>query len=521
MAKKAICLIFAFLLSINSFAAIVSDNDGSAFITKGEFDAMKKGFADQIDNYNNSIEGKIDGAIAAYLAGLIKNVDPDIIYDDVVRESGGNIRFYNDFTITGQQNIGSELRSSTTRKWNYKSKEKLVNWFVIIISKSSSGGAWYDFVPTKGQSYGTFPFDVYRDNNRQYGVIWRDTLRGDAYGTGYYQSGDSWTAFPTQGTQTQPNSYNYQNNAVTLNGPDYSKGFWLYRKGVGDTKYLLSCHTEGRIRQEYQLTYQTYADRSSVTTVDNNSYADTTARSLKVDQQTVLGGRKIGEDSISDTDNNKYQGMEIISLVKDTIDDYNYGIAQWGANANGEIWCLDDEPEIKKGTVKYDSGYVNMPSFSFNAGEKSHSVSEVSVEMYPMYTEATKIKASDFECKYLTSTAGEKVYVGGGVPIFYGGNGTNTYEVYLEFIVYQGITKMSSDSSIIDVKISNKQFKECEFDNSASLKESGIATYNPNTGSYTIKLTASEITSERPIFVNAAVRQGGYVAELVDVKVKA
>lgn len=70
MAKKAICLIFAFSLSINSFAAIVSDNDGSAFITKGEFDAMKNGFADQIDNYNNSIEGKIDGAIAAYLAGI-------------------------------------------------------------------------------------------------------------------------------------------------------------------------------------------------------------------------------------------------------------------------------------------------------------------------------------------------------------------------------------------------------------------------------------------------------------------
>ena len=69
MGKKALCLIFAFLFSINSFAAVVSDNDGSAFITKAEFEAMKKDFDSQIDNYNNSIDAKIDGAIASYLAG--------------------------------------------------------------------------------------------------------------------------------------------------------------------------------------------------------------------------------------------------------------------------------------------------------------------------------------------------------------------------------------------------------------------------------------------------------------------
>ena len=71
--KRAVCLIFAFLLSINSFAAVVSDNDGAAFITKAEFEALKKGFNDQIDNYNNSIDEKIDGAIASYLAGIQVN----------------------------------------------------------------------------------------------------------------------------------------------------------------------------------------------------------------------------------------------------------------------------------------------------------------------------------------------------------------------------------------------------------------------------------------------------------------
>ena len=68
--KRASVLLLVFLLSINSFAAIVSDNDGSAFITKSEFDALKSSFQSQIDTYNNSLDSKIDGAIASYLAGI-------------------------------------------------------------------------------------------------------------------------------------------------------------------------------------------------------------------------------------------------------------------------------------------------------------------------------------------------------------------------------------------------------------------------------------------------------------------
>ena len=58
------------LLSIESFAAVVGDNDGAAFITKAEFDSLKSTFQEQINRYNKSIDNKIDGAIASYLAGV-------------------------------------------------------------------------------------------------------------------------------------------------------------------------------------------------------------------------------------------------------------------------------------------------------------------------------------------------------------------------------------------------------------------------------------------------------------------
>ena len=70
--KKIIAIIICIstILNCANYAAIVSDNDGSAFITKAEFESLKTDFNTQIDNYNYSIDNKIDGAIAAYLAGI-------------------------------------------------------------------------------------------------------------------------------------------------------------------------------------------------------------------------------------------------------------------------------------------------------------------------------------------------------------------------------------------------------------------------------------------------------------------
>lgn len=93
--KIAIFLIFA--LSINCLAAAVSDNDGSAFITKAEFDSLKSNFQAQIDGYNSSIDAKIDEAIAGYLNGL-KISTKEILTDYVAnayKKDAKNVTFSN------------------------------------------------------------------------------------------------------------------------------------------------------------------------------------------------------------------------------------------------------------------------------------------------------------------------------------------------------------------------------------------------------------------------------------------
>ena len=101
--KRVLALFLVVLMSINTLGAVVSDNDGSAFITKAEFDSLKNNFQSQIDQYNTSIDSKIDGAIASYLAGINitknTNIEPlvsnyaDIMWTNDLRFYGGYIRF--------------------------------------------------------------------------------------------------------------------------------------------------------------------------------------------------------------------------------------------------------------------------------------------------------------------------------------------------------------------------------------------------------------------------------------------
>lgn len=84
--KRMLAIVMILILSIESYAAVVSDNDGSAFVTKAEFEILKKDFGDQIEKYNTSIDSKIDGAIASYLSGI--KLQRTEILDDLMK---GNI----------------------------------------------------------------------------------------------------------------------------------------------------------------------------------------------------------------------------------------------------------------------------------------------------------------------------------------------------------------------------------------------------------------------------------------------
>ena len=67
--KRLVAIMLVLFMNINSFATTTS-NDGSAFITKAEFDSLINNFNEQMDIYQSGFNAKIDTSIAQYLAGL-------------------------------------------------------------------------------------------------------------------------------------------------------------------------------------------------------------------------------------------------------------------------------------------------------------------------------------------------------------------------------------------------------------------------------------------------------------------
>ena len=96
--KQKLAWLLIVLMSIESFAAVVGDNDGAAFITKAEFESLKNDFQTQINNYNSSLDNKIDGAIATYLGGVSmaskKEIKPYVSNYNEIRWMHGPYMYY-------------------------------------------------------------------------------------------------------------------------------------------------------------------------------------------------------------------------------------------------------------------------------------------------------------------------------------------------------------------------------------------------------------------------------------------
>ena len=97
LGKRILALFIVVLLNVNTYAA-VGANDGSAFVTKAEFDALVNTFNEQMDSYQSGLNSKIDGAIANYLAGLSNEnrIPQTNLYElccDNLRDSDGTKKY--------------------------------------------------------------------------------------------------------------------------------------------------------------------------------------------------------------------------------------------------------------------------------------------------------------------------------------------------------------------------------------------------------------------------------------------
>ena len=491
MVKKLLALFLVVLMSIDNLAAVVSDNDGSVFITKAEFEALKTNFATQINNYNDSIDKKIDGAIASYLAGIKISQAPTIVYNKLKDNVGGDFWVKNVINDVGTSDIDTNVKLNLTRRYNYKYFDNLRQVWNIHVNKN--GNNWNVWVGSELVS--TDHIGDYTSGNSFFcnDISPIHTPFGphaDTTVTKYLKS--SWSGWSwfinvpsgeyeinTMGTRDLnflrnplTTQFKETKNNVSIDIPGQGKA-WIHHKNPDGSIVLREFAPSIYIVQSIKAdahTYKSFGEDTDQTETSllnyycqNNGLADNTDLSLTVPDKNEYGDFDCGESNVADdsTDNQVWWEYKI-SQVKAT-DSVDYSVFQWGKNTNTVINCIEDIQQPILGTEKTIA--ADMTKSTFNSIyftpkfvlSQTNDLSGLELKYKEVKLETTGIALNQLSNSFLTAIAGENVKIGGGLPIIDVLDNGQKIVIKLKFKCRDGDgNDVSTDT--VSYQISNKQF---------------------------------------------------------------
>ena len=172
--KQHLAFILIVLISIENSAAVVSDNDGASFITKAEFDSMKNDFQATIDQYNTSLDNKINSAISSYLAGaksMSQVASPILVdnYEEMMWQNGwqlyGMWKTFTNRDTFSYQNTNAWCYPNLNQKRHYIRETNLMVWdhWQDAYSSPSIGLKFKIMGADDGIYYGTITTTMYNN----------------------------------------------------------------------------------------------------------------------------------------------------------------------------------------------------------------------------------------------------------------------------------------------------------------------------------------------------------------------
>lgn len=492
---KYTLLLSLILMNIVSQAAIVSDNDGSAFVTKSEFEALKKNFDSQIVNYNSSIDTKIDGAIAAYLAGITLSQKPEITWDTLIEKLGGKpLNFKNKFKTITTTTITPEVNISITRdlcikgewgttcarrfyenSWNYDSSapndhsKSFVRQSVWILAVG-------------GTNAGNYISNVI--DNRL--AEWRTPDRTHYSEDGTVEQFDTDLVGPSQrnfSTALSKCVWTKKPNiqASVVDSSAGSGTAFIYHKAVNGNKYLKEYANVWPIlnidvwRHDYKdFQFTTYSQFVSYYLQNNGrAITDATINATATEHHTygswTEGTKYEGESENSDT---YISGSVIQMKANDGID---YSIYQYGSDLDNKIICLQDTatPKAEDTTSSYIAENMSWTGDYYNIYGKrkqTNAINDLNLTYTKLKQEVEQIEPSTLINEYVSNVAGENVFLGGGAPLIYTYDDGQDIELKLTF----GST--GEDDDTVHYCITNKQFVKGVAPSDATIVAEGNAT---------------------------------------------
>ena len=428
--KKKCCLkkiIFAMFLSLilsfNCIAAVVSDNDGSAFITKSEFDSLKNDFQVKLDQYNSTIDNKIDSAIAGYLAGILVSKDP-ANYFSLIKTSLGEVRFLNSIKTTNNAITTNEILNIYRHWFQHRySGMKYITRFFPGTYPESNGLYWtYAVALVKSGTESS-----YSDLNS--GTYIAQTTTGKW--SGAVTTSGTWITGPngtmTAGAQTGMSTKSvYGTNNVTT---EVSGSGNVYRYKVTPsgrrvlTQYATSFYPVCNINV-YGHSYINYATNFSTNYMGTNLQKDTTSLTCSVGTLTTYGSLGTGTPypATYTGSNGTRWAAQVYNVL--TTDNVKYEQMIWGLVPSGNIYCVDEAVNLASGTSKTKAAADTQSTISAEnwGSAQGMSISDVTLSGVKVTYTPPKINVESksigaFSNEYVSTIVGDTVYHGQGVRI--------------------------------------------------------------------------------------------------------
>ena len=224
ISRRLVAMFMVLLICTNSYATSASF-DGTAFVTKAEFDSLVANFNEQMNVYQSGLNAKIDNAVASYIGGL--STETYIEQDRLINKLSDKYKFTKEWKLwsgsddcqlgnkivwnidllafgfgvskPGQTSYGIEWKVNNTNttsgsttsnyvlvsKSLYDSNKYTIKGRMKSFMKSSAIGAWtsgslWSNNSTPGQ---ITPADMYDRGSSDYFGSYNMTMSGTLFGT--------------------------------------------------------------------------------------------------------------------------------------------------------------------------------------------------------------------------------------------------------------------------------------------------------------------------------------------------
>ena len=486
--KLVIFLVLIIILNAFSFAAIVSDNDGSAFVTKSEFDALKNSFASQIDSYNDSIDKKIDGAISSYLAGIELAKEPENYWEQLKTKLGGNsLIFKNKFKEINSATITTEVNLSITRDLVAKGE-----WGLTCGRRFYESGYSYDPSTNTGTVYGTvWLLAVGGTNAGDYVETWLsnrlDMLR--TTDTNHDQSEGTLEQFHYDLNERGPSNFTEalskcvftkkeKIQATKTENIEGSGKAFIYHRAANGNIYLREFANVWPIlnidiwRHDYKdFSFANYNTFKTYYRNDNGKAITDATINQTADEHHEYGSWTQGTkyEGGSESSGTYVSGNVIQMKANDGLD---YSVFQYGTDFGSNIYCLSDKatPEAETTTSTWTAdGMTWLAEYFNNLGKRKQTNNFNNLILtYTNIKQETESKdPSTFSNEYITNIAGENVFIGGGAPLIYTQDDGQEIKLKIKF------SSTGSSTDTVHYCITDKQFVKGQAVASATIFKEG------------------------------------------------